>query len=77
MGHLALGCLLAARRGQADQAARLTMLLQERGLGGPGEDLARRLERWRGERGARQRPRADARSRHAPGQPVAFWLPPC
>ncbi len=45
--------LFAARRGQADQAARLAMLLQERGLGGPGEDLARRLERWRGERGAR------------------------
>jgi ATP-dependent helicase HrpB len=45
--------LFAARRGVADQAARLAMLLQERGLGGPGEDLARRLERWGGERGAR------------------------
>ena len=45
--------LFAARHGMADQAARLAMLLQERGLGGPGEDLARRLERWGGERGAR------------------------
>ncbi len=45
--------LFAARRGMAEAAARLAMVLQERGLGGPGEDLARRLERWRGERGAR------------------------
>ncbi len=45
--------LFAARRGQADQAARLAMLLQERGLGGRGEDLAQRLQRWGSERSAR------------------------
>ncbi len=45
--------LFAAERGQADEAARLALLLQERGLGGRGEDLARRLDRWAGERGRR------------------------
>ena len=45
--------LFAAERGQADEAARLALLLQERGLGGRGEDLARRLDRWAGERGSR------------------------
>nr|WP_221236769.1 ATP-dependent helicase HrpB [Novosphingobium taihuense] len=45
--------LFAAERGQAEQAARLALLLQERGLGGRGEDLARRLDRWAGERGSR------------------------
>lgn len=43
--------LFAAERGQAEEAARLALLLQERGLGGRGEDLARRLDRWAGERG--------------------------
>ena len=45
--------LYAARHGAAEQAAKLALLLQERGLGGRGEDLALRLDRWRGERGAR------------------------
>lgn len=45
--------LFAAERGQADEAARLALLLQERGLGGRGEDLARRLDRWNSERGGR------------------------
>ncbi|MFM6831700.1 MAG: ATP-dependent helicase C-terminal domain-containing protein, partial [Novosphingobium sp.] len=45
--------LFAAARGQAGEAARLALLLQERGLGGRGEDLGRRLDRWAGERGAR------------------------
>ncbi|WP_421854426.1 ATP-dependent helicase HrpB [Novosphingobium sp.] len=45
--------LYAAARGQADEAARLALLLQERGLGGRGEDLASRLERWERERGSR------------------------
>lgn len=45
--------LFAAERGQADEAAQLALLLQERGLGGRGEDLARRLDRWTGERGSR------------------------
>lgn len=45
--------LFAAARGQAEDAARLALLLQERGLGGRGEDLAARLERWNRERGGR------------------------
>ena len=45
--------LFAAERGQTDEAARLALLLQERGLGGRGEDLARRLDRWAGERSGR------------------------
>lgn len=45
--------LFAAERGAANDAAKLALLLQERGLGGRGEDLARRLDRWGGERGSR------------------------
>lgn len=45
--------LFAAGHGAAPAAARLALLLQERGLGGSGEDLARRLERWDRERGGR------------------------
>jgi ATP-dependent helicase HrpB len=45
--------LFAAQHGAAPEAARLALLLQERGLGGSGEDLARRYDRWRGDRSAR------------------------
>lgn len=45
--------LYAARRGAGETAARLALLLQERGLGGRGEDFLARLERWRGDRGGR------------------------
>lgn len=45
--------LFAAERGASEEAARLALLLQERGLGGRGEDLARRMDRWSGERGGR------------------------
>lgn len=45
--------LFAARHGVADDAAKLALLLQERGLGGKGEDLAHRLDRWDRERGGR------------------------
>jgi len=45
--------LFAAAHDAAPEAARLALLLQERGLGGSGEDLARRLERWDRERGGR------------------------
>jgi len=45
--------LFAAEHGAAGDAARLALLLQERGLGGSGEDLARRFDRWRGDRGGR------------------------
>ena len=45
--------LFGARHGCAERAARLVLLLQERGLGGRGEDLEARLSRWNGERGGR------------------------
>ncbi|MFC4255102.1 ATP-dependent helicase HrpB [Croceibacterium xixiisoli] len=45
--------LFGAQTGAAEIAARLALLLQERGLGGRGEDLAQRLQRWDGDRGRR------------------------
>lgn len=45
--------LYAAERGAADVAAKLALLLQERGLGGRGEDLAQRLDRWNADRSGR------------------------
>lgn len=49
----AAAVLHGARSGCAEQAARLVMLLQERGLGGRGEGLAQRLSRWNGDRSKR------------------------
>lgn len=49
----AAAVLAGAQAGQAQAAARLVLLLQERGLGGRGEDLLARLQRWDGERGGR------------------------
>jgi len=45
--------LFGAEHGAASEAAKLTLLLQERGLGGKGEDLAQRLARWDGDRSGR------------------------
>ncbi len=45
--------LFGARAGQAQQAARLALLMQERGLGGRSDDLLQRLERWNGEKAGR------------------------
>lgn len=45
--------LFGAEHGVAEDAARLALLLQERGLGGQGEDLEARLARWNADRGAR------------------------
>jgi ATP-dependent helicase HrpB len=45
--------LFAAENGAATRAARLALLLQERGLGGRSEDLARRLDSWNADRSAR------------------------
>lgn len=42
--------LAGAEVGDADNTARLALLLQERGLGGRGEDLEARLQRWNGDR---------------------------
>lgn len=49
----AAAVLHGARVGVGDDAARLVMLLQERGIGGRGEDLMQRLVRWRGDRSPR------------------------
>ncbi|MEP0391200.1 MAG: ATP-dependent helicase HrpB [Erythrobacter sp.] len=47
-------CVLSGvRAGCAEESARLVMLLQERGLGGHGEDLTQRQSRWRGDRSRR------------------------
>lgn len=43
----------AGRRGTGEIAGKLALLLQERGLGGRGEDLAARLARWESDRSAR------------------------
>ncbi|GAA0281459.1 ATP-dependent helicase HrpB [Alteraurantiacibacter aestuarii] len=55
--------LFGARHGAAGDAAKLALLLQERGLGGRGEDLAQRLARWNGDRSGR----ADAARKLAGG----------
>ena len=55
--------LFGAEHGAALDAARLALLLQERGLGGKGEDLAQRLARWNGDRS----PRAEAARKLAAG----------
>ncbi|WP_285710963.1 ATP-dependent helicase HrpB [Erythrobacter oryzae] len=49
----AAAVLHGAAAGEREDAARLVMLLQERGLGGRGEDLMQRLARWRGDRAPR------------------------
>lgn len=59
----AAAVLLGARAGCGEDTARLVMLLQERGLGGRGEDLMQRLSRWRAER----TPRAVSAQRIAQG----------
>ena len=59
----AAAVLHGASAGCGEDAARLVMLLQERGLGGRGEDLAQRLTRWRGDRA----PRSVAAARIAEG----------
>ncbi len=51
--QLAHMLLFAAQHGAARDAALLALLLQERGLGGRGEDLALRLDRWKGDRSTR------------------------
>ena len=45
--------LFGAEHGAADQAALIALLLQERGLGGRGDDLESRLSLWNADRGAR------------------------
>lgn len=54
--RLAHMVLAAAETGAEEEAAQLALLLQERGLGGRGEDLSARLDRFQRDRS----PRADA-----------------
>ncbi|MEP7350035.1 MAG: ATP-dependent helicase HrpB [Sphingorhabdus sp.] len=51
--NLAHMVLLAKEYGQAEQAATLALLLQERGFGGAGEDVEARVERFAREKGGR------------------------
>ena len=51
--NLAHMVVRAARGGQGEDAAMLALLMQERGLGGRGDDLELRLERFRTESGRR------------------------
>ena len=51
--ELAHMLLFGAACGAGGAAAELALLLQERGLGGAGEDLALRRDRWRGDRSQR------------------------
>jgi len=55
--------LRGTQLGAGETAARLALLLQERGLGGRSEDLSQRLSRWNGDRSAR----ADATRKLAAG----------
>jgi len=55
--------LAGAEVGVAEGAAKVALLLQERGLGGRGEDLAARLQRWEADRS----PRAEASRKLAMG----------
>ena len=57
--------LYAAQHGAAEDAAKLALLLQERGLGGRGEDLAPRFDRWEGDRSGRAEPSRQLASRWA------------
>ena len=45
--------LYGAQAGKAGEAARMALLAQERNLGGRGENLLARLQRWEADRGAR------------------------
>ena len=45
--------LHGSRAGQSDRAAQIALLVQERRLGGAGEDLIARLHRWDADRGQR------------------------
>lgn len=63
--------LHGAEHGAAFDAAKLALLLQERGLGGKGEDLAQRLSRWNGDRSGRaeaSRKLAQSWAKRAQGQ---------
>ncbi|WP_240782122.1 ATP-dependent helicase HrpB [Qipengyuania sediminis] len=60
---LAAMVLFGAEHGAGETAARLALLLQERGLGGRGEDLEERLARWSADRS----PRAEASRKLAAG----------
>lgn len=49
----AASVLFGAEHGAAEVAARSALLLQERGLGGRGEDMEARLQRWNADRSSR------------------------
>ena len=60
MAHM---LLYAAGLGAGEEAARLALLLQEKGLGGRSDDLLARLDRWAGDRSARAEAARDRQAR--------------
>ncbi len=50
---LGAAVLFGAKAGQADAAAKIALLSQERGLGGRGEDLLQRLAKWNADNSSR------------------------
>lgn len=74
--------LAGSGSGQGEKLARFALLAQERGLGGRGEDLAHRLDRWLQDRSARataSRKLAEGWARQADrimGKTVAEWRDP-
>ena len=74
--------LFAAQHGAQESAAKLALLPQERGLGGRGDDLAARLERWNGDRSGRAEASRKlaggwarkARASHRPGTPPPLGI---
>ena len=75
--------LWAAEQSAQGEAAELALLLQERGLGGRGEDLDARLARWRGDRSVRAKASRELAARWArlarglrQAQPVEGYPPP-
>jgi ATP-dependent helicase HrpB len=76
--------LYAAQHGATADAAKLALLLQERGLGGRSEDLAARLDRWNGDRSgradasrklaARWERKVDGQQRRGDAPPLAILL---
>ncbi len=80
---MAAAVLFGARAGFVQDVARLVLLLQERGLGGRGDDLLARLERWNADRSPRAAASrklaanwAKRAERLVKGDPQSSWASP-
>jgi ATP-dependent helicase HrpB len=75
--NLAHMVVAAAASGQSEQAATLALLLQERGLGGQGDDIGLRFDRFSRERGVRADSARSLARRIAKIAPDNGDAPPC